>query len=77
MVRDYFSKLMEAYPLPDQEILTVATARVDNWISRFGRSLEFHLDQGHNFESQVFAKASGPTAEIEKYLYHTAKSTVK
>ena len=37
---DYFTKWMEAYPLPDQEATTVAEALVHGML---------HSDQGRNF----------------------------
>lgn len=49
MVGDYFSKWIETYPLPNQEAVTVASALVDHWISRFGVPLKFHSDQVRNF----------------------------
>jgi len=58
VVGDYFSKWIEAYPLPNYEAVTVATALVENWISRFGVPLELHSDQGSNFESQVFGEVA-------------------
>ena len=51
---DYFTKWMEAYPLPDQEATTVAEALVQGMFSRFGTPSELHSDQGRNFESHVF-----------------------
>ena len=51
---DYFTKWMEAYPLPDQEATTVAEALVQGMFSRFGTPSELHSDPGRNFESQVF-----------------------
>ena len=51
---DYFTKWMEAYPLPDQEATTVAEALVQGMFSRFGTPSELHSDQGRKFESQVF-----------------------
>ena len=49
---------MDAYALPNHEAVTVATALVENWISRFGVPLELHSDQGSNFESQVFGEVA-------------------
>ena len=44
----------ESFSLPNQEAVTIATARVETWISRFGVPLELHSDEGRNFESKVF-----------------------
>ena len=51
---DYFSKWPEAYPLPNQEAITVAKVLVNEFFCRFGIPLELHSDQGRNFESNVF-----------------------
>ena len=51
---DYFTRWMEAYPIPDQQAETVARKLVNEFISRFGVPLEIHSDQGRNFESELF-----------------------
>lgn len=51
---DYFTKWPEAYPIPNQEAVTVARTLVDGFFTRFGMPLELHSDQGRNFESAVF-----------------------
>ena len=53
---DYFTKWVEAYPLPNQEAKTVAEALVNNFVCRFGVPLIIHSDQGRNFESRVFSE---------------------
>ena len=53
---DYFTKWPEAYPLPNQETVTVVEVLVTEFVCRFGVPLELHSDQGRNFESAVFAK---------------------
>ena len=53
---DYFTKWVEAYPLPCQEAVVVAEALVNNFVYRFGVPLIIHSDQGRNFESQVFTE---------------------
>ena len=53
---DYFTKWVEAYPLPNQEATTVAEALVKNFVCRFGVPLIIHSDQGRNFESLVFSE---------------------
>ncbi|KFM56688.1 Retrovirus-related Pol polyprotein from transposon 412, partial [Stegodyphus mimosarum] len=50
---DYFTKWPEAYPIPDQEAVTVAEMMIQHWISRFGVPLQLHSDQGRNFTSAV------------------------
>ena len=54
VVGDYFSKWIEAYPLPDQEAVTCARKFTEEWICRHGCPLTLHSDQGRNFESHVF-----------------------
>ena len=54
VVGDYFSKWMEAYPMPNEEAATVAKVLLDNFLSRFGMPLECHSDLGRNFVSNVF-----------------------
>ena len=53
---DYFTKWPEAYPLPNQEVITVAKVLVEEMVCRFGVPLEIHSDQGRNFESLVFSE---------------------
>ena len=54
VIGDYWTKWMEAYPLPNIEATTVATAFVQEFVCRYGAPLELHTDQGSNFESAVF-----------------------
>ena len=53
---DYFTKWPEAYPLLNQEAITVAKVLVEEMVCRFGVPLESHSDQGRNFESLVFSE---------------------
>ena len=54
VVGDYWTKWMEAYPIPDQQAETVASKLVEEFVCRFGVPNELHSDQGRNFESAVF-----------------------
>ena len=54
VVMDCFSKWVEAYAIPDLTAETVARKIVNEFISRFGNPLEFHTDQGRNYESNLF-----------------------
>ena len=56
VIADYFTKWVEAYPIPNQEALTVAELLVKEFICRFGAPLLIHSDQGRNFESALFAE---------------------
>ena len=52
-VGDYFTKWMEAFPIPNQVAETVASILVTQYVCRYGVSLILHSDQGRNFESAV------------------------
>ncbi|CAI5674954.1 unnamed protein product [Oreochromis niloticus] len=54
VVQDYFSKWVEAYPVPDEQAPTVAEKVVAEWVCRYGAPQSLHSDQGTNFESAVF-----------------------
>lgn len=54
VVGDYFSKWMEAFPLPNQEAHTIAKVLVEEWICRYGSPRSIHTDQGRNFDSNLF-----------------------
>ena len=54
IVVDYFTKWAEAYAIPNQEAVTVATKLVQEFFSRFGVPRQIHTDQGRNFESNLF-----------------------
>jgi transposase InsO family protein len=54
VVEDYFSKYVEAYPLPDHTAQTVADVYVSEWVARYGTGRELHTDQGAEFQSQLF-----------------------
>ena len=56
IIADYFTKWVEAYPMPNQEATTVAELLVREFISRFGVPLLIHSDQSRNFESELFAE---------------------
>ena len=53
VVGDYFSRWMEAIPLPNQEASTVADHLVDEVFMRFSVPEQLHSDQGPQFESQL------------------------
>uniref|UniRef100_A0A3B3QC10 Gypsy retrotransposon integrase-like protein 1 n=1 Tax=Paramormyrops kingsleyae TaxID=1676925 RepID=A0A3B3QC10_9TELE len=54
VIGDYFSKWTEAFPLVNQEAVTVAKVLVEEWVCRYGCPRSLHSDQGRNFESLVF-----------------------
>ena len=53
VVGDYFSRWMEALPIPNQEASTVADKLVDEVFLRFSAPEQLHSDQGRQFESQL------------------------
>jgi transposase InsO family protein len=53
-VIDHFSRWAEAYPVRNQEALTVAKVLMDQWIARFGCPLQILTDQGSCFEAALF-----------------------
>lgn len=54
VVTDYFTKWVEAYPLPDQLASTTADALVTEFFARWGVPRLIHTDQGPNFQSDLF-----------------------
>ena len=54
VVGDYFSKWMEAYPIPNQTAVMVAEKFFNEFVCHFGVPSLLHSDQGSNFEAQVF-----------------------
>ena len=54
VIGDYFTRWMEAFPIPNQQAATVAEKLVHEFVAKFGVPLEIHSDQGRNFESNLF-----------------------
>ena len=54
VVGDYFSKLTEAYAMPDIQAKTVANIIFRAWIKRYGCPIEVHSDQGKQYVSALF-----------------------
>lgn len=50
---DYFTRWVEAIPLPDQRAETVARVVLRDIVSRYGVPVVLHSDRGANFESRV------------------------
>ena len=53
VVSDYFTRWIEAFPIPNQEALTVARVFVNEYVCRYGVPVQLHTDQGRNFESKM------------------------
>ncbi|KOC63387.1 Gag-Pol polyprotein [Habropoda laboriosa] len=54
VVADYFTKWPEVIVMPNQLVVTIAKAFLENVVCRHGVPSEIHSDQGRNFESTVF-----------------------
>ena len=55
-VTDYFTKQVEIFAIPDQSAVTCAKIILNDVIARFGCPYDIHSDQGHNYESALFAE---------------------
>ena len=53
---DYFTKWCEAFPMANQEAITIANLIVNEWISRYGAPVSLHSDQGAPFESHLLSE---------------------
>ena len=53
---DYFTKWVEAFPVPDQTVVTCTDVLLNEFFSRYGTPIQLHSDQGRNFESDLFAE---------------------
>ncbi|XP_036001790.1 uncharacterized protein LOC118565513 [Fundulus heteroclitus] len=56
VIQDYFTKWVDAFPLPNDKAVTVAEVLASEWVCRYGAPQTLHSDQGRNFESEVFQK---------------------
>jgi hypothetical protein len=54
VIQDYFTKYVEAYPVPDETAETTAAVLTKEWIAKFGVPRYCHSDMGRNFISKVF-----------------------
>ena len=65
VIGDYFTRWVEAFPLPDIKAETVAQCLLNEFIARLGIPLELHSDQATNFESNLFQELC-KSLEIKK-----------
>jgi hypothetical protein len=65
LICDYFTKWVEAFPMPNQEAKTVAEIFVKEFVCRYGTPRQLHSDQGSNFQSDLFKKVC-QMLEIDK-----------
>ena len=56
VVGDYFTKWMEAFPMPNQDAITVANKLVNEVFLRFAIPEQLHSDQGRQFESRLLSE---------------------
>ena len=59
VISDYFTKWAEAFGIPNQEAITVATKLVDHVFCRLSMPTQLHSDMGAQFESQLIKDISG------------------
>ena len=71
LVIDYFTKWMEAFPIPDHTAITVAECLVEQFISRYGVPRQLHSDQGPEFESRLFQEICRLLGIVKHVLHHT------
>ena len=56
VVGDYFTRWMEAFPIPNQEATTIAEILINEVFLRFSTPEQLHSDQGRQFESKLIAE---------------------
>ena len=56
VVGDYFTKWMEALPVPNKEVVTVAEKLVDEVFLQYSIPEQLHSYQGAQFKSQLWEK---------------------
>ena len=56
VVSDYFTRWTEAFPIPNQEALTIARVFVNEYVCRYGVPVQLHTNQGRNFESKLIGE---------------------
>jgi hypothetical protein len=54
IVSDYFTRWVEAYPLPNSEAITVVQVFIEECISRYGIPRHIHTDRGSQFTFLFF-----------------------
>ncbi|KAL3846476.1 hypothetical protein ACJMK2_017463 [Sinanodonta woodiana] len=54
VIGDYFTKWTEAFALPNQDVIAVASVLVKETICRFSVPRQIHSDKGTQFESKIF-----------------------
>lgn len=71
LIQDYFTKWVEAFPLSDEQAVTVAKVLFSEWLHHYGAPQMLHSEQGRNFESEVFQKMCTLFAIDKTHTTHT------
>ena len=58
VVTDYFTKWVEAFPLSNMRIKTIAEVFVREIVCRYGVPLKVHTDQSRNYDSKLIKELS-------------------
>ena len=74
---DYFTRWAEAYAIPNQEAVTMATKLVDEMFCCFSVSEQLHSDQGRQFESARSDTGSQLNPPDSQKPYNTVTSKVR
>lgn len=59
-------KWKEAFPMPNQDAVTIATVRMEEWVCTFGAPCSMHSDQRQSFESTLFRELCQLLLNIHK-----------
>jgi len=54
VIQDTFTKWVEAYPMENEQSITIANVLVSEWVTRHGTPYELYSDKGAPFTSGVF-----------------------
>ena len=54
VIGDYFTKWVDAIPMKNQKVTTIAHKIIDRIVTIFGVPMAIHSDQGRSFESEIF-----------------------
>ena len=73
---DYFTRWVEAYPIPCQEASVVARKLVDEMFCRFSPTEQLLSDQGRQFESQLMAEDCKLLGIRSLEQHHTIRSVM-
>ena len=72
VMADYYTRWVEAFPLPDQRAETVARVIVRDIVSRYGVPAVLHSDKGPNFESKLIKELTNLLGikKVKTTAYH-------